>query len=116
MPTGMDPLARVVWKRLAPIFEKFGLLTEVDGQMFEMFCEAWARWQYAKRRLAEVRKRGASRKTIRLAEVSVEQAEKSVRLLGNEFGLTPAARSRLNMPMLDELEADEFDEFIRRRK
>jgi phage terminase small subunit len=36
---------------------------------------------------------------IRKAEISVEKAEQSVRLLGNEFGLTPAARSRIDVPL-----------------
>jgi P27 family predicted phage terminase small subunit len=112
MPEGMDPLAQLAWKHLAPPFEKFGLLTEIDDLAMECLCEGWAAWQHARRDLARIRKRTRSRKNLRLAEVSVENAQKNFRLWCNEFGLTPAARGRLNLPTLPADDEDEFEKFL----
>lgn len=160
-PASIDRYARHAWHRLSPILKRLGLLTEADAEMFFALCEAWGRWERARRRLTlvlrsmnveesaspgppspsadvlrvkqklegdkvvseeRVRTRdfALGRRTlgkqihgvrkdhpavmsleqltlIRTAEISVERAEFSFRQLSAEFGLTPAARSRLDV-------------------
>lgn len=126
-PRGLHPEARRTWKRLAPLLEGLGLLTALDGLLFSVFCEAAARRLRAAARLEETleliaeRRRGGQSGTpytaeemslIRRAEISVEKGEASVRLLASEFGLSPASRSRLDVPAVGE--RDELDEFLDR--
>jgi hypothetical protein len=47
---------------------------------------------------------------IRKCEISVERAEHAFRLLAWEFGLTPAARGRLDLHLPSESSLDEIDE------
>lgn len=43
MPKDIDMKARRVWKRLAPLMVKHGLLTEVDGDAFAILCQCRSR-------------------------------------------------------------------------
>jgi len=38
-PKGLDPRARSMWRRLAPILVRAGLLTELDLMAFAILCE-----------------------------------------------------------------------------
>jgi P27 family predicted phage terminase small subunit len=115
--------ARKIWTRLAPLLSRLGLLTEADSEQFAALCNAWGRYQLARRRLKVVLKttkvKGASNTLakrlalIRTAEVSVERAEFAFRTLAVEFGLSPASRSRLNVQVPGS-DHDEFQEFLRR--
>jgi P27 family predicted phage terminase small subunit len=111
-PPGLDRYARRVWRRLAPILSRLGLLTEADHETFCLLCESWGRWERARRRLKIVLRADAEEATakrlalIRSAERSVEHAEESFHRLGTLFGLSPASRSRLSvaLPASDEEE------------
>jgi P27 family predicted phage terminase small subunit len=113
MPADLSGRARTLWKRLKSKLEKLELLTELDGPMFTTMCEAWARWYDARARLRGVLRSQTKVKDlalIRKAELSVERAEHSFRLLANEFGLSPAARARLDVDVGKEV--DDLDEFL----
>lgn len=107
-PRGMGKYAKEMWRRQAPILERLGLLTEVDGEMFCVLCEAWERYCRSLRQLRQVHKAVKNQEIteamelIRKAEISVEKAEQSFRLLSNEFGLSPASRSRLSVEVKDD--------------
>lgn len=110
-PAGMDRYAKRAWVRLTPILERLGLLTESDLETFTALCHAWGRYERALRRLKQVEKRADvfdDLDTIRRAEVSVEKAESSFRLLATEFGLSPASRSRLSV----ETQGDEDESIL----
>jgi len=109
-PASMDYYAEKAWDYLAPKLEKLGVLTEIDGPLFALFCEAYGRWERARRRLQAAMKTGDNDK-IRQAEVSVEKAEQSARLLAGEFGIGAAARSRLSVET--EQEEDAFEAFLK---
>jgi P27 family predicted phage terminase small subunit len=97
-PAWLDRRARATWRKYAPMLERLGLLTEADGESFAAYCQAVSRYVTAVKRLKKVgREAPDDIELIRKAEVSVEKAEQSMRLLGNEFGLTPAARSRIDV-------------------
>lgn len=102
-PKGLSSRARAFWRSLALPLERAGLLTELDGWAFGVLCEAHARWEITRRRLQALERRVGQATTreqlmmLRKAEGSVEAAEFSFRQLAAEFGLTPAARSRLDV-------------------
>lgn len=97
-PAWLDRVAKATWRKYAPMLERLGLLTEADGESLAAYCAAVSRYVAATKRLKKVTRESPDDiETIRKAEVSVEKAEQSMRLLGNEFGLTPAARSRIDV-------------------
>lgn len=100
VPPGMTPGARKAWKRLAPILERLELLTESDIETFTALCQAWGRYENAVKRLKKIEHVADPMEEIdiiRKAEVSVERAEHAFRLYGQEFGLSPASRARLQV-------------------
>lgn len=99
-PSWLDRTGKATWRKYAPMLERLGLLTEADGDSLAAYCQAVSRYVAAVKRLKKVvRENPDDIELIRKAEISVEKAEQSVRLLGNEFGLTPAARSRIDVPL-----------------
>ena len=99
MPEGLDDVAKAEWKRMAPVLERLGVLTEIDHGMFEAMCLSYSDWvKYSK--MAQDRPIVKSEKTgyiqvspfITLADKSLKAYMK----LAVEFGLTPSSRSRIH--------------------
>nr|PZN59463.1 MAG: phage terminase small subunit P27 family [Sphaerobacter thermophilus] len=101
-PPGLDRFGREAWRRLAPLLERQGLLTEDDAELFWAFCQTWSQLRKAVRELNKMNPRDED---YRKVAVTVENARKDLRLLAVEFGLTPAARSRIDLPQAED-EAD----------
>ena len=99
---GLSPTARKVWKDLAPKLTALGLLTEVDGATFAIFCQAHADWTDLTKRLNEL---GSANwfydgKNGRqpLPELAVrDKAFQVVQRLGARFGLDPSSRSGISV-------------------
>ena len=97
-PKWLEDEAKKEWKRLAKKMEQLGVLTEVDMAAFAGYCQAYARWKAAE----EFRsKHGAIVKTPsgywqQVPQVSIaQQYLKDMQKLAEQFGLTPASRSRI---------------------
>lgn len=115
-PSGLHPIAKDFWNRLAPRLEQMGLLTEIDGHMFALLCGAVARFDMAHERFLVVLQKSVKNpakhlKMIRLAELSVERGEQSARLIGAHFGLSPASRASLDVTPSGAAE-DDFEKFL----
>ncbi len=116
-PRGLSSRARAMWRSLAPLLQRAGLLGELDGPMFQTLCEVYARCEAARRRLRALERRLGSSTTrehlllVRKAESSVSDAEHGFRQVAAEFGLSPAARSRLDVyvPTGSSAEEDELE-------
>lgn len=114
-PRGLDLYARRCWRQYAPMLLRLGLLTEADFQAFVLLCQTWSRIERAQARLRAVYRQKPKVTIeaidyIRKAEVSVEQASRELRQLWSEFGMTPAARSRLDVyAPPPETETDQFE-------
>ncbi len=101
-PVFLSPQAKREWKKALPKLYDAGLLTEIDGYVFGLLCEAWASWQGA---LVKLRDTGGavlvSRKTgsyyqnpwVHERNKAFDQFLK----LAAEFGMTPSARSRIRV-------------------
>ncbi|MBQ9631798.1 MAG: phage terminase small subunit P27 family [Lachnospiraceae bacterium] len=98
-PKWLDDEAKKEWRRLAPSMEKLGILTEADRTAFASYCQAYSRWKAAEEFMTN------SGTTIfktpsgywqQLPQVSIAQTYlKIMNRIGEQFGLTPAARSRI---------------------
>ena len=99
-PSWLEPDAKKEWRRLSKELEAMGLLTSVDMAAFAGYCQAYARWKEAEEFIT---KHGSILKTgsgyiQQIPQVSIAQQNlKQMRNFCAELGLTPSARSRLNI-------------------
>ena len=97
-PKWLEPDAKKEWKRLSKKMEQLGILTEVDMAAFAGYCQAYARWKAAEEFIS---KHGSIVKTPsgywqQVPQVSIaQQYLKDMQKLAEQFGLTPASRSRI---------------------
>lgn len=99
-PRFLGDEARKEWKRLAPRLHAVGLLTEADHDALALYCETWAMWKRAEE---QVRRKGEVVKTTNGNVIQnpylaiANRAKRDALLLLREFGMTPSARSRVNV-------------------
>ncbi|KDR95912.1 phage terminase, small subunit, putative, P27 family [Peptoclostridium litorale DSM 5388] len=114
-PTFLDRLAKKEWKRVVPLLEKNGLLTEADTAALAAYCQNFSRWVDAEKLVSE---KGYTYTTdkgnvIQRPEVGIANtAMKLMKSFAQEFGLTPSSRTNLSVKEADESE-DPFVTFMR---
>ena len=112
-PKWLEGEAKKEWRRLAKQMEQLGILTEVDRAAFAGYCQAYARWKEAEEFIS---KHGAIVKTPsgywqQVPQVSIaQQYLKQMSKFCEQFGLTPASRSRI---VADSTQGDAGDEMER---
>jgi len=109
-PKYLDARAKEEWKRLIPILKQMRVLTEADGLVLANLCIAVSTLVRAQSKLAET---GILYKSpsgyvmqsplLAIVNTAIDQISR----LSREFGLTPAARSRIMVP--DDNPGDELD-------
>ena len=100
-PEWLNDVARSEWDRLAPELITIGLLTLVDQGGFAVYCQAYAELIEAEDALlkggrTQTTKDGYSRKSPWLS--IRDEAWKKMNQAAQQFGLTPASRSRIEIP------------------
>ena len=97
-PKWLEPEAKKEWRRLAKQMEAIGILSEVDMAAFAGYCQAYARWKEAEEFITQ---HGSIVKTPsgywqQVPQVSIAQTYlKIMNRFAEQFGLTPASRSRI---------------------
>ena len=106
--------ARKEWERIAPELRRLGLLTTVDRAALAAYCQNYARWVKAEEFLS------ANDWTFTTDNGYIQQrpeigiAHKAMALMKafcQEFGLTPASRTRISVP--EPPKGDPFEEWLR---
>lgn len=97
-PKWLEEEGKKEWKRLAKQMEEIGILTEVDMAAFASYCQAYARWKEAEEFITQhgtiVRTPSGYWQTV--PQVSIAQTYlKIMNKIAEQFGLTPASRSRI---------------------
>lgn len=108
-PAWLDETAKAIWQRHARRLWEAGLLTDVDVSALASLCEAEALYQTAVAMLAAGDTVLTNDKGYTYASPWVQirsQALKQAQTLWREFGMTPSARSRIEVK--PEEEEDEF--------
>ena len=101
-PPNLPPLAKECWVELAPTLHGMGVLTPLDLWAFETLCCTYANWRQAK---ADVDQFGISYTNAKgqlrkhPAVTMMNSSERNLTAWLSEFGMTPAARKGLRMPM-----------------
>jgi P27 family predicted phage terminase small subunit len=115
-PTWLDNEAKKEWRRTAKQLEQLSILTEVDMAAFAGYCQAYARWKEAEEFLS---KHGTIFKTPsgyiqQVPQVSIAQTYlKIMKDFCSEFGLTPAARSRISVSTAEGSYEDPMEDILR---
>jgi P27 family predicted phage terminase small subunit len=97
-PKWLEPEAKKEWKRLADKMEALGILTELDMAAFAAYCQAYARWKEAEEYITL---HGMTYETSTggmraVPQVSIANSSMAaMQRAAEQFGLTPAARSRI---------------------
>lgn len=117
-PKHLTGEARKEWRRVSRELLAAKLLQVVDRAALAAYCQAWARWVDAELKMQEDGFRMVATTDKGYEHVSPwfqvsTQALKQMKAFLVEFGLTPASRTRIQAP--EQTEADEFDDFVRRR-
>ena len=111
-PQGLDRFGKQAWNQLVPDLDQLGLLTNVDVFVLAAFCDAYSQWRHASKAL---RKLNPIDEEYRKVAITVEKARNEMRLTASEFGLSPAARSRLHVSSKQD-DADPFEDFMSQGK
>lgn len=97
-PAWLGREAKREWKRIAPELERLGLIALVDRAALAGYCQAYQRWYDAEKILADegltfVTEKGyvGQRPEVAIANTAM----KEMRAFLQEFGMTPAARTRV---------------------
>jgi P27 family predicted phage terminase small subunit len=118
-PRHLRGLARVAWHRIGKQLARMGVATTVDQDALELLVRAYAEYCRAQ---AVVDRRGDTY-TIQTASGRVHRARPEVaiaqdawrraRLMLIEFGLTPAARARVELdPPTEDTAANDVEHFL----
>ena len=101
-PAWLSKDAKVEWRRVVPLLEALGLLTNMDRAVLANYCESWAEWvQYA----AQVRQYGAvlpikrkdgSTELVQSPYVKLAEAARDRMMRAAvQFGFSPSSRSNI---------------------
>lgn len=115
-PSWLEHEAKKEWRRMSKTLEAIGVLTQVDATAFAGYCQAYARWKEAEEFLS---KHGTIFKTPsgyiqQVPQVSIAQTYlKIMKDFCSEFGLTPAARSRISVSTTEGASDDPMEDMLR---
>ncbi len=115
-PKWLEPEAKKEWRRLAKKMEALGILTEIDMGAFAGYCQAYARWKEAEEFITQ---HGTIVKTPsgywqQVPQVSIAQTYlKMMQKSAEQFGLTPASRSRIVADSTATNTEDELEALLR---
>jgi P27 family predicted phage terminase small subunit len=113
-PDWLSPEATKVWKRLVPQLRQMRVLTVVDADALAAYCHTFVRWRAAEEFLEQrglvypiLDEKGRVRCMQQWPQVSIARHMLLVlRAYQQEFGLTPAARSRIHAEESDNAASD----------
>ena len=111
-PDHLDERARKEWRRLVPVLRRMRVLTEADQMALANLCQTYSTMVKAQQKLTElgILYKSPSGYVMQSPLLGVvNQCIETITKLSREFGLTPAARSRIiaqsDPDDIDELEA-----------
>jgi P27 family predicted phage terminase small subunit len=114
-PSYLPPLAKKEWRVILPQLQSLGLISDLDIYGLAAYCNAYATWVDA---LGQIKKTGALVRSPNgypmpspWIKISRDAQDEMMRWL-KEFGMTPAARSRVSVEGGDD-EPDELEKLFR---
>jgi len=99
-PEWLATEAQAEWTRLAPMLERLGVLTETDTDALSAYCEAWATWKEATKKIRQFGMVLKGEGAVPVVSPYVKIAHNALvqmRALLVEFGMTPSSRTRVHV-------------------
>lgn len=106
-PDHLTADARLEWQRTLPELLDLHLLSAIDMAALAMYCQSYARWVHAERKISELEAQAEAGYVIEspngfpvqspwlaIANSAMEKCKSFL----VEFGMTPSARSRIGQP------------------
>jgi len=105
-PDWLDEEATHAWRWLIPLLEGMGILTRIDRNALTRYCQHWSRWKKAEQFIQEhgdtypIKDDDGKIKCLQqFPQVAIAHRLSLVMTrLEQEFGMTPSARSRIQLP------------------
>jgi P27 family predicted phage terminase small subunit len=97
-PEHLNDMASGEWERMYPELSKLGLITTIDVTAFEGYCIAYSIWREALKKLNDegMITEGDNGIPYQSPYLKIQNQQlKIVQSFLNEFGMTPASRSRV---------------------
>jgi len=116
-PSWLDKEAKKEWRRIAPLLQGIGLLTEIDGTALSAYCRDYSKWVQSEK---ELMLHGMLIKTPNgfiQQSPYVSIANNLMKLMNSyldRFGMNPSSRSGIKIK--EESHEDEFEEFLKNGK
>jgi P27 family predicted phage terminase small subunit len=112
-PPDLSKVARKEWRRIVPILEELQIVARLDRAALSAYCESWARWREAERKIAETSLviKTKNGNVIENPYYSIAKRERELmHKFLIEFGMTPSSRAKLSVrPREDD---DPFEQWI----
>lgn len=115
-PAHVTGAAREEWDRIIVLLEKYKLITDIDTAALALYCVSYGRWQEAEKKIREIKADGGDGLIVKspngypiqnpylaVANRAMEDCYKHIQ----QFGLSPAARSRVTPGSQGDLFPDE---------
>jgi P27 family predicted phage terminase small subunit len=99
--------AKHEWERVAPELNRIGLLTIIDQTALAGYCQSYAKWKKAEEEIKLLKntiyplkdEKGNIKGFQQYPQYGIaNQCLKQIRAFCSEFGLTPAARAKMELP------------------
>ena len=94
-PLTLDAVGRTEWRRLAPQLQTLGLLTEIDRSALEVCCQIYSELRQLRLQRRRWLRDKDKRDAIWRVDSALDRKGGLYRQYLAEFGLTPAARTRV---------------------
>jgi len=104
-PDWLDGDAKAMWDKLVPHLESMGVLSRIDGNALARYCRLWSRWRKAEAfidlrgEIYPLKDEGGQVKCFQQWPQVAIASKLALQLtrLEQEFGMTPSARSRIQV-------------------
>lgn len=103
-PEWLSVDAKAEWRRITKLLVPLGLISQIDRATLTAYCTAWGDLAWAERQIAQASEEDGGGRISKIAagtpklsavmNLKYQSMEKLVRF-GTEFGMSPAARSRV---------------------
>ncbi len=118
-PSDLKGEALVEWNTRGPILERLGLMTETDAPAFEGYCRAWGQYKEAESKLAATGMIVSAPSGYPIQNPYLAVANKALAKcmsFWQEYGMTPASRSRVRVQKGAAAPQSKLDRFLKRAK
>lgn len=127
-PAHLNKWAKAMWRDLAPKLFDLGMLTEVDPYALEVLCVQYGLYRELYDAVTHIRGEDGKRARISVAQYLAGQNSQTIpefaamksaferfSALLREFGLSPASRSRIDIPRKEPVVADPMEAILEAR-